>query len=199
MSNPLILALDVGGVPNRWINWQDAVTYHAKELVEWSLGKASFTFHGGESALTGTTSEITTASIIAVKGKTKTRNMYKAPALTNRALFRRDQYMCAYCSNAFASELDLTRDHIHPVSKGGKDEWNNVVTACRRCNHKKSDNLLKDIDMELNYLPYTPCRYEWLILTNRKILPGQQKFLVSNIKNEKSRYFNAAQELDDDL
>lgn len=187
MSTPLILILDVNGTPNRWGHWQDAVTYHAKNLVEWSLGEASFTFTGGESARTGTTSTITTASIIAVKGKAKGRAAYKAPALTNRALFRRDQHICAYCTLPFATELELTRDHIHPVSKGGKDTWTNVVTACKRCNNKKNDNSLEQAGMSLSYLPYTPCRYEWLILTNRKILSDQMEFLRSNIKNDKSR------------
>lgn len=187
MSNPLILALDIGGQPNRWIGWQDAVTYHAKNLVEWSLGEATFTFRGGENANTGKASAITTASIIAVRGKGKSKSTYRAPSLTNKVLFRRDKCVCTYCGTRFSDD-ELTRDHITPVSKGGPDTWVNCITACKKCNHYKSDFSVEDAGLKLQYQPYTPCRREWLILSNRKILPDQMDFLVSGITNVKSRF-----------
>ena len=36
---PLILTLDTHGVPHRWISWQHACYYHAKDQVAWSLGE----------------------------------------------------------------------------------------------------------------------------------------------------------------
>lgn len=62
-----------------------------------------------------------------------------APAtLNNTNLFLRDNYTCVYCHEEFTHGY-LTRDHVYPKSKGGKDIWPNVVTACQRCNHMKAD------------------------------------------------------------
>ena len=44
---PLILTLDMHGVPHRWITWQHACYYYAKERVAWSLGATAFTIYGG--------------------------------------------------------------------------------------------------------------------------------------------------------
>jgi len=42
-SLPLILTLDQHGVPHRWVTWQQAVWYYAKERVAWELGRQAFT------------------------------------------------------------------------------------------------------------------------------------------------------------
>jgi hypothetical protein len=35
----------------------------------------------------------------------------------------------------------MTVDHIRPKSKGGTNDWENLVTACERCNNMKGDSL----------------------------------------------------------
>ena len=132
MSNihPQILRLDASGQPIEWITWKKAVTYQVTGDVSWSLGEVEFSFHGGENRITGLTSVVTTASIIAVKGEAKGKRKYKIPVLTNSQLFKRDRCICAYCGNKFP-EAKLSRDHIMPRSKGGADTWMNVVTACK--------------------------------------------------------------------
>lgn len=172
-----ILQLDSQGQPNNWITWQDAVTYHAKGLVTWSMGEAEFTFHGGKSRMTGEISTIKTASIIAVKGETNKRK-HRTPALNNRELFRRDRHLCAYCGGLF-TEAKLSRDHITPRSRGGKDVWMNVVTCCGKCNQRKDDKTLDEAGMQLLYVPYVPSRAEHLILKNRHILADQMEFLLA--------------------
>ena len=52
----------------------------------------------------------------------------------------------------------LTRDHLLPRSKGGTDEWLNVVTACSSCNHRKDDRLLKDVGRSTRVTPWVPSR-----------------------------------------
>lgn len=178
MAEAQILQLDASGTPQAWIDWKDAVCYHAKDMVAWSYGEIEFSFFGGKNRHTGEQSCIKTASIIAVRGTTSEK--YKIPTLTNRTLFRRDKHICAYCGNHFVDH-DLSRDHIHPVSRNGKDEWMNVVTACKRCNHKKNDLTLKEAGMELLYVPYVPSKYEAMILRNRKILTCQMDFLMAHV------------------
>lgn len=179
MNAPLILALDTSGMPRQWVTWQDAIVYHAKGLVAWQHGEHDYTFMGGTSRLTGERSSVSTQSIIAVHGMEvgKTfKRVAKEPPVSSRLLFRRDRHVCAYCGDVF-SENDLTKDHIIPQRMKGKHTWTNLVTACRSCNHRKADRTPQGARMELLYVPYTPNRHEWLILSNRKILFDQMEFL----------------------
>lgn len=174
----LILKLDSHGQPSKWITWQDAAVYHAKGLVSWSLGENETVIRGGNSRLTGEQSIIRTSSIIAVKGEASGRKRHRPPALNNPELFRRDRHTCAYCGGQF-KESKLSRDHIHPRSKGGDDVWMNVVTCCAKCNQKKDDKTLSQAGLVLLYAPYVPSQAEHLILKNRNVLADQMEFLLS--------------------
>ena len=190
---PLILTLDMHGVPHRWITWQHACYYYAKDQVAWSLGERAFTVHGGLNRVTGERSRISASSIIAIKGKAMAmRSFGQVPPLNNRELFHRDRQICAYCGGMFTTSR-LTRDHIIPFSRGGKDTWMNVVTACRSCNEKKSDRTPETARMELIYLPYVPNRAEYLILTNRRILADQMEFLAQHVPAQSRLHQNLAQ------
>ena len=54
-------------------------------------------------------------------------------------VYLRDNYICQYCKQMFGHK-DLTLDHVVPKSKGGKTEWTNVVSACRKCNNDKASH-----------------------------------------------------------
>ena len=178
---PPILTLDMHGVPHRWVDWQVACFYYAKDLVAWTMGDHSFTFYGGISRTTGERSSITTNSIIAIKGKAMAaRSFSLVPPLNNRELFQRDRHICGYCDGEFPSSA-LTRDHITPISRGGRDTWMNVVTACRTCNSLKRNRTPEQAGIELVYAPYIPNKAEYLILTNRRILVDQMEFLVQHV------------------
>jgi 5-methylcytosine-specific restriction endonuclease McrA len=204
-----ILTLDRYWQPHQWIPKTKAIELEAKNLVLEHLGESLFVYHGGINARTGQRSFIETSSIIVVDGEPSKKH-FKVPALTNAGLFQRDLCICAYCGMQY-NFGELTRDHIHPVSKGGKDTWMNVVTACRDCNSLKGDTLPGQLlpvyggvrnlgpqgtgKMDPLYLPYVPCRAEYMLLKNRKIKFDQMKFLLGRIKNEKSRVFDYAKEL----
>ena len=70
--------------------------------------------------------------------------------VTNTFLFARDHYRCQYCGRP-AAELKpreaLTRDHVIPISRGGTNDWTNVVTACSPCNTRKGNRLPHEIGM----------------------------------------------------
>lgn len=196
-GRPLILALDTQSQPREWISWKKAVEYYAKDLIVWQNSNDNdMMFFGGTSRMTGDRTIVITSSIITVKGiedaKIRRRNGMNKHPLDNRALFRRDHHVCAYCGSEF-HESELTRDHVHPRSRGGKDIWTNVVTACRRCNHSKGD---QDAGVggkfELLYVPYEPSKFEYLILQNRKVLADQMSFLQNGIKDPRSRWKIAA-------
>lgn len=182
---PLILHLDISGMPLRWITYEDACYYEAKNLIAWKAGEVSFNLRGGTNAITGKQSILTLNTIIAIRSH---RSSAHLPAtnrvpLTNKTLFRRDWNICAYCGDKFSQD-HLTRDHIKPVSKGGLNKWENVVSACSDCNKKKDARTPEEAGMKLLYLPYRPNKNEHLILSNRKILADQMAFLIKNLPKE---------------
>jgi hypothetical protein len=62
-------------------------------------------------------------------------------------VFRRDEFTCRYCGRK-TPEAILEVDHIIPVSKGGDDGIENLVTSCYECNRGKGATLLESIPSE---------------------------------------------------
>lgn len=189
---PLVLQLNQAGMPVRWIDYQEAVCHYAKGHVAWELGDEDFTVHGGTSRITGEQTTMPVRPIIAVRnaddndGGAKKVNM--TPRLTNKNLFNRDRCTCAYCGNVYGI-AQLTRDHIMPVSRGGKDTWQNTITACKGCNNWKADKTPEEAEMPLRFNPYVPSHAENMILSNRHILASQLEFLRPMV-NQNSRVFD---------
>ncbi|MDY6992470.1 MAG: HNH endonuclease [Pseudomonadota bacterium] len=77
---------------------------------------------------------------------------WRVPSVSRREILRRDKHTCQYCG----ATKQLTLDHVIPLSKGGKHTWNNVVTACERCNNRKSDRTPQQAGMILRIPPKTP-------------------------------------------
>lgn len=75
-----------------------------------------------------------------------------ANTVTRRSVFARDKHTCAYCN----AKESLTVDHILPSSRGGIDEWENLVTCCLKCNLKKGNRTPSEAGMKLLYQPYKP-------------------------------------------
>ena len=175
-----VLALDIGGTPRQWISHDDAIVYHAKGMVAWTLGEIIAKYRGGVQN-NGQQSFIETPSIIAIKGHGFNPSRNGKVALTNKTLFGRDRYICAYCGNHFPNAGQLSRDHIMPRSRGGVDDWMNVVAACKRCNTHKGNKTLKEAKLELIYVPYVPNHFEHLILQNRNIMADQMEYLLAGV------------------
>jgi 5-methylcytosine-specific restriction endonuclease McrA len=182
---PLVLTVDMAGLPQAWVPLEDAIIYHAKQLVAWSLGGVVREFRGGWQR-NGTRSRISTKSILAIKG-TIPGGHFHTPGLTNPLLFARDRQLCGYCGVRFQLR-DLSRDHVIPVSRGGRDVWTNSVTACRRCNTKKANRSPELAGMPLLYVPYVPSRHEHFILRNRRILADQMEYLLAGVPRTSRLY-----------
>ena len=181
-----ILSLDSSGRILDWISWQDAVCLYVRDAVSWTLGSPCLTIHGGSSRLTGEQSTLDLHPIVASTGHARLHVIDPAPALTNAALFARDRMLCLYCGDHF-HRGELTRDHVIPLSKGGRDSWENVVTACLACNIRKGSHTPQQAAMPLLAVPYRPSWVEHLILSNRNILADQMEFLVNHLpKNRRS-------------
>lgn len=67
--------------------------------------------------------------------------------LTRENVFKRDQYTCVYCEET--NRKVLTIDHVIPQSKGGPNTWENLVTACKKCNGEKANLSLEEYGKEI--------------------------------------------------
>ena len=179
-----VLKLDISGVPESWITLEHAVGYYATGSVAYTLGDAMSTLRGGHNHR-GLRSTVDVHPIIAVNGVSAAGKLLSAtPRLTrhNHKLFRRDRYTCGYCGALFR-EHELEREHVILTSRGGKDSWTNVVSACRSCNQLKAAKTPEEAGMPLLYVPYQPSRWEDMILQTRvdHILADQMDFLRANL------------------
>ena len=99
--------------------------------------------------------------------------------VTNTFLFARDGYTCQYCGRhrrQLGYRESLTRDHVVPLSRGGGNGWNNVVTACSRCNLRKGNALPAECGFRLETEPREPNHVE-LIWAVRRITPLQARYI----------------------
>lgn len=99
--------------------------------------------------------------------------------VTNTFLFARDAYKCQYCGRPSAElklRESLTRDHLIPLSRGGSNEWTNVVTACSSCNTRKANWLPDEIGMHPLHAPVEPhfVHLSWAV---RRLTPTQSHYI----------------------
>lgn len=97
--------------------------------------------------------------------------------LTRKEVFARDGWRCVYCGK---EAKDLTLDHVLPRHRGGPHSWENLVSACKSCNHRKAGRTPAEARMEMthppaaprvsiyhSFFPYLGTQLEW-----RKFVPG---------------------------
>jgi 5-methylcytosine-specific restriction endonuclease McrA len=174
-----VLRTDVSGMPLEWINYQEATKLYCADQVAYTCGEALYVVRGGVNSKTGIKSRIEINSIIATYGNNKTLHDSYIPPLNNQTLFKRDTYLCMYCGGSFHRH-DLSRDHVRPISQGGEDTWNNVVTSCKRCNNQKANYTPEQAGMQLLAVPFVPTHAEYIYLQGRKVLADQMKFLLAH-------------------
>jgi len=150
------LVLNSGYIPTYIIESTRAFTvfYKGNAEIIWNHPDSYFT-------TPTTVDRYAKPSIIRVK-KWININYHKVP-LTRENVYKRDTYRCVYCGRS--DKTDLTLDHVLPKSKGGEDSWENLVTACKRCNNEKADLLLEELQR-----PYPNAyRPHYLLLIDRNI------------------------------
>lgn len=67
-------------------------------------------------------------------------------------IYKRDDYQCVYCN----SNKQLTLDHVIPKSRGGSNDWTNLVTCCFKCNLKKGNRTPEEAKMPMRVKPFVP-------------------------------------------
>jgi 5-methylcytosine-specific restriction endonuclease McrA len=97
------------------------------------------------------------STVLSVPSVIRLRRYIRRPRVhpvpfNRRNVLRRDTFACQYCG----SEGDLTLDHVLPRSRGGRHNWDNVVTACRGCNQRKGNRTPDEAGMPLRVPPHAP-------------------------------------------
>lgn len=101
--------------------------------------------------------------------------------LTRKEIFNRDGWTCVYCGRY---TRDLTIDHVVPRHRGGPHTWDNLVSACKTCNHRKAGRTPQEARMHMllqpaeprvgvyhSFMPYLENEVEW-----RKFVPGYEPY-----------------------
>lgn len=142
----LTLLLNATYEPLKVINWKKAITllFQGKvevlEVYDKEIHAVSVTFK--------------LPSVLRLLKIVKTNNNGSV-RFSRVNIFTRDKYKCQYCGKKFNTE-DLTFDHVIPMAKGGKKTWENIVTACWRCNNQKSGRTPEEAGIKLIRQPVKP-------------------------------------------
>jgi hypothetical protein len=177
-----VLRTDASGMPLEWIDYREAVRLYCLGQVSYAFGSTLYALHGGTNARTGLQSVIEINSMLATLGQTSNPGSLRGdyvPPLNNETLFKRDAYLCMYCGGRFPPS-QLSRDHVRPFYQGGRDVWNNVVAACRRCNNAKASRTPEQARMQLLAVPFTPTYAEYIFLKGRRVLADQMEYLLAH-------------------
>ena len=101
--------------------------------------------------------------------------------LSRREVFVRDAHTCQYCGR----HSNLTLDHVIPRHKGGPHTWDNLTTACQKCNHQKGGRTPQEAKMPLITKPRRPSvNPAELFLMHLKNYSEWEPFLTGWIKKE---------------
>ena len=150
------LVLNADGQPVNYlplsaINWKEAVTYiwlDKVNVLEWY----------DDWVVSSQNWETKVPAVIMLKEMTRRR---LRPRFSKYNVHLRDLFTCQYCLTQYSKET-LTLDHVHPLSKGGRTCWENIVSACPTCNSHKGNRT----DIKPKSKPYHPDYYE--LVSKRK-------------------------------
>lgn len=161
MADVLLLNADaqpVSYLPLSTVPWKEAVSYmwnNKADVVEyyedWSVRSVNW--------------ETKVPAVIMLRDFVKQKT---AVGFSRTNVYLRDQYKCQYCGCG-VTRTTATLDHVVPLSRGGKTNFENIVTACHSCNSRKADRSF----MKPAYAPYKPGY--WELVRKRKQLPFDLK------------------------
>lgn len=121
-------AQPVSLMPLSTLNWQDSIKYYFNERIaivkehdNWRVNSPSIS--------------LKVPSIVQLTQYVKRPERVH---LTRRNIWLRDQGECQYCGIQL-QYAHMSLDHVHPRSKGGSSEWENLVCSCTKCNYGKGD------------------------------------------------------------
>jgi 5-methylcytosine-specific restriction endonuclease McrA len=143
-----VLVLDMNWTPVGFMSWQNAVKL-------WYEDRAKIVKEDeGGRVLHSQSFEMGMPRVIVVRNAWTRRKRLSVPC-TRRNLLVRDNAECQYCGRVVRTH-EYTNDHVVPLCQGGKSDWENLVTACMRCNKQKGGRTPAQAGMRLLSRPVAP-------------------------------------------
>jgi len=90
------------------------------------------------------------------------KKLYGTPIVSKNGVLRRDGFKCGYCGNTAK-----TVDHVMPRSRGGTNDWMNLVAACFPCNNRKGNKTPEEARMPLLFKPFKPTRQQIIAVSTK--------------------------------
>ena len=141
------LLLNATYEPLRVVHWQKAITL-------WCQGKVEIV-SSYDREVRSVSFSIRLPSVIRLLRRIRMRRTVEYVPFSRANIYARDEFTCQYCSRVFPT-YDLTFDHVVPVSKGGRKDWENIVTCCVACNRRKGGRTPAEARMTLARPPRRP-------------------------------------------
>lgn len=148
MQNTLLL--NAGYEPLRILSWQRAFVLIFQGKVE--------ILEEYNSSIATVSRHFKVPAVIKLRRWVNLKRQAPIIRFSRANVYARDEYRCQYCYKKYP-DRDLTLDHVYPAVRGGKKTWENIVTACVRCNQRKSDRSLEEVGFKLLNHPRVP---SWL-------------------------------------
>lgn len=149
MTNPTLL-LNAGYEPLRVVSWQRAFVLAFQGKVE-ILEEYGF-------CVSTVSRQFRVPAVVRLRRWVNLKKPGPVIRFSRANVYARDESRCQYCFKRFP-DRELTLDHVMPVVRGGKKTWENIVTACIKCNQKKGDRTPDEANMKLFKKPQVP---QWL-------------------------------------
>jgi 5-methylcytosine-specific restriction endonuclease McrA len=143
----LTLLLNATYEPLRVVHWQKAVSLLWQGKVE--------VLEVYDREIRGVSLSIRLPAVMRLLKMVRLKESHRAVKFSRINIFTRDSYTCQYCNHRHRTE-ELTFDHVVPIALGGRKTWENIVTACWRCNNKKSGRTPEQAGMKLIKKPVKP-------------------------------------------
>ncbi len=141
------LLLNATYEPLKVVHWQKAVTL-------WCQGKVEIVaVHDRE--IRAVSFSFKLPSVIRLLRYVRIKKRFDYVPFSRANIYARDHYSCQYCAHAFPTP-ELTFDHVVPVSRGGRKDWENIVTCCVSCNRRKGGRTPDEARMRLVRTPRRP-------------------------------------------
>jgi len=164
------LVLNSDYTPIAIIDWKKAMVWSYRSHHNLSIIAMDIIEYYKKDSVKGIDGQIHLPAVIKTKQYLKLNK--KNVNFSRKNLFTRDNYTCQYCGNKY-SHNDLTYDHVIPKSQWSiaaqsPTNWTNIVTACIKCNRKKSNKTPSQAKMKLINEPFRPVSsYKYLHVTSR--------------------------------
>lgn len=143
----MTLLLNATYEPLRVIPWKKAILLLCQGKVE--------VLEVYDREIRGVTISFRLPSVLRLLELVKIKKNQRVVKFSRGNIFARDKHSCQYCGQRFRAD-ELTFDHVVPIAKGGKKTWTNIVTACIRCNNRKSGRTPDEANMRLIKKPEKP-------------------------------------------